>query len=167
MRAALLCLLLACGGTAAPPPAPTVRSRVPELDYFVGTWSIAARDPSSGRSFTLRYVIEPALGGAWLSGHGISRERGLEIRDYWGRDPVAGGLVRIIFQSDGTVATVRSPGWTRNLLVFEGEARVAGGGAATVRETITPRGRARFDAVWEAKTDTGWSPYSIERLTRQ
>lgn len=168
MRAGLLlALAAACAGPAAAPVrAPAPRSKLPELDYFVGTWTIAARDPASGQSFTLSYRIEPALGGAWLSGHGVSRERGLEIRDYWGRDAARGGLVRIIFQSDGTFGTVRATGWTGDVLRFEGEARPGGGAAVAVRETITRRGPARFDAVWEAKGAGGWSPYSIERLTR-
>ncbi len=171
MRAALLCALLAACGGGAPAAAPAAReapaprSKLPELDYFIGTWTIAAKNPATGQAFTMRYVIEPALGGAWLSGHGVARELGVEVRDYWGRDPAGGGLVRIILQSDGTVATVRARGWEGDVLVLEGEVK-SGGTAGLVRETITRRGRARFDAVWEAKGEAGWAPYSVERITR-
>jgi hypothetical protein len=175
MRAALLYgLLAACSGGAGVPAAapaahdnevPAPRSKLPELDYFVGAWTIAGRNPATGQSFTMRYVIEPVLGGAWLSGHGVARELGVEVRDYWGRDPAGGGLVRIILQSDGTVGTVRARGWQGDVLVLEGEAK-SGGAALVVRETITRRGPAQFDAVWEAKGEAGWAPYSIERVTR-
>jgi hypothetical protein len=169
MRAAILCALLcACGGAPAPVAreTPPPRSRLPELDYFVGAWTIAARNPASGQRFTMRYVIEPALGGAWLSGHAVSRELGVEVQDYWGRDPVGGGFVRIILQSDGTVGTVRATGWQGDLLVLEGEAK-SGGAAVHVRETITRRGPGRFDALWEQKGPSGWSAYSIEEITRE
>ncbi|HEU5059910.1 MAG TPA: hypothetical protein VFU21_25440 [Kofleriaceae bacterium] len=170
MRAALLCAILAaCGGRAPAPAAreaPPPRSKIPELDYFVGAWTIQARNPATGQRFTMRYLIEPALGGAWLSGHGTSRELGVEVRDYWGRDPAGGGLVRIILQSDGTAGTVRSSGWQGEVLVLEGEVK-SGGAVVQVRETITRRGPARFDAVWEQKGPTGWSAYSVEQITRQ
>ena len=168
--ALLLALGLACGGGAVAPapaapasPAPTVKH--PELAYFVGTWRATARNPQTGQSFELDYVAEPVLGGAWLAGTGEAPALGLTIRDLWGRDPQTGGILRVVFDSQGTFGTVRSPGWSGDTLVLEGEA-AQGDQRVRVRETITRRDEASFDAVWESESGGTWSAYSVERLVR-
>jgi hypothetical protein len=156
-------VLLSCGGAKPPPVRET---RVDELSYFVGSWVAEARDPSTGRTFSLRYEVHPALSGNWYAGHGEAPELHLEIHDFWGRDPVTGNFVRVLFDSGGGWGTVTSPGWEGATLRFEGEAR-GGGSVSAVRETITRRGPAEFDAVWEEKRDGVWTAYSVEHLRKQ
>lgn len=91
---------------------------------------------------------------------------GVKVHDLWGHDPVTGEVLRVIFDSQGTFGMVRSNGWRGEVLVFEGEAR-GREGAVPVRETITRLGPSQFKAVWEARSETGWAPYSIEHLERQ
>jgi hypothetical protein len=164
MRYWILLAVLACGG-AKPAPLPPLGASLHDLAYFVGDWRATARDPSTGRTFTLRYTVEPTLDGSWLTGHGHAPELKLTIRDYWGRDPVSGEIVRVIIDSSGTFGVARGKGWEGDVLRLEGEARTKGG-ASPVRETITRRGPSRFEAVWEAKGDSGWAAYSIEQLER-
>jgi hypothetical protein len=140
--------------------------KLDDLQYFVGTWLARAEDPGTGRKFTLQYRIEPTLDGTWLAGAGKSPEMALEIQDRWGHDPVTGEIIRVIFDSHGTVGTVKSKGWDGDKLVFEGEAR-AKEGALPVRETIHRRGSTEFKAVWETRLEKGWTAYSVEHLIRQ
>jgi hypothetical protein len=139
---------------------------VDDLSFFIGNWLARAEDPSSGRTFSIRYRVELTLDGQWLSGSGESPEMGVKVHDLWGHDPVTGEVLRVIFDSQGTFGMVRSNGWKGEVLVFEGEAR-GREGAVPVRETITRLGPSQFKAVWEARSETGWAPYSIEHLERK
>ena len=159
----------AAAAQEAPPPEPARAAETVSaegLRYFVGVWRAEAKDPSTGQTASISYVVEPAVGGAWITGYGESAELGMKSRDMWGRDPRTGEVMRVIFDGSGVYATVRSPGWTGDTLVLEGEVQ-SKGGALPVRETITRVGPDEFRAVWEARRDGVWSPYSIERLTRQ
>ena len=79
---------------------------------------------------------------------------------------MTGELVRTIFDSAGTTGTVRSQGWTGDVLVLEGDAATTSG-VMRVRETITRTGPDEFAAVWQAKAGDTWSAYSVETLRRQ
>lgn len=150
---------------ADPPPSAPAAGCMAAIQYFVGSWVARAENPSTGEKFTLRYRVERALGGSWLAGSGESPELGLEVQDRWGCDPVTQEIVRVIFDSQGTFAMIKSRGWDRDTLVLEGHAR-AKPGEFPVRETITRLGPAEFKAVWESKSEETWTPYSVEHLTR-
>jgi hypothetical protein len=137
-----------------------------DLDYFVGRWEVASRDPGSGEVLQVDYTIEKAPGGAWLAGASASRDRSINARDMWGRDPLTGEVIRVIFDGSGTLATIRSQGWTGDKLVLEGEAR-SKGGTVRVRETISRQSPQRFEAVWEAYRNGAWSAYAVESVTRR
>jgi hypothetical protein len=139
--------------------------KVQDLQYFVGTWHADVEDPRSGTRATLSYTVEPTLSGAWLEGRGHSPELQLWVRDFWGRDPVNGEIVRTIFDSQGIQGTVRSSGWAGDVLVLEGEARTPGR-VVRVRETITRVDDATFRAVWELQAEDKWVTYSVEHLRR-
>jgi hypothetical protein len=166
--AALSCAIAPHAQAPAVPAAPAapVVLRVEALAYFVGTWSATARDPGSGRTFTMRYRMQPSLDGAWLEAEGDASGIDLRVRDLWGRDPVSGDLVRVVFQSDRTWGVVQSKGWEGEALRFQGTAR-SGVGEAVVRETITRVGPDEFRAVWEAEIDGEWKAYSVERFVRE
>ena len=139
--------------------------RLAQLGYFVGTWNADVRDPTSGKTFTLAYSVQPDLGGAWLVGRGTS-PAGLEVRDHWGIDGETGEVVRVVFDSQGTWGVVKSRGWEGDTLRLEGEAR-ARGAVLRVRETLSREGPNRFRAVWEAFQDGAWVAYSVETLERE
>ena len=159
MKRLMVGLLLWFAGAAAAlaQPAPPE-----DLAYFVGAWDITATDAKGGGAEAFRYRVEPA--GAWISGAGEGA--GFQARDLWGRDPMSGEILRVIFDGSGTFATVRSAGWQGDRLVLEGEAR-SKGGVIRVRETITRVGPGEFKAVWEAFRDGAWSAYSVERVIRR
>jgi hypothetical protein len=142
-----------------------VTERIRDLAYFEGRWHAEATNPSTGQRFELDYTVEPFLGGTWLRGTGRAEALGLEIHDLWGKDPVSGEIVRVIFDSAGTFGTVRASGWTGDVLVLEGDAASAAG-RVHVRETITRRGPDAFDATWEMLTGDAWVAYSVEKLVR-
>lgn len=144
----------------------TGADRMEELQYFVGSWLARAEDPSTGRSFTLRYEAKPTLDNAWLTGYGESQELGVRVQDFWGRDPASGEIMRVIFDNQATYATVRSAGWKGDTLLLEGESQTKSG-AVPVRETITRLGPNEFRAVWEARLEKGWATYSVEHLSRK
>jgi len=158
----LIVLLLGCASTK---PVPT-KGTLPELDYFVGTWRAEAKNPSTSKSFVLDYTVRPTLRGRWYAGSGTAAALDLDIYDLWGKDPMTGEIVRTIFDSEQTNGTVRSKGWTGDVLVLEGDAATSGG-RITVRETIRKKGPDEFHAVWEAKSGETWSAYSVEILKRQ
>src|SRR4051812_42649401 len=137
-----------------------------DLAYFVGGWEVASKDPASGVVLQVDYTIETAPGGAWLAGASVSRDGSLNARDMWGRDPLTGEVIRVIFDGGGTWATVRSQGWVGDKLVLEGEAR-SKGGTVRVRETISRVSPERFEAVWEAYRGGAWSAYALESVTRR
>ena len=137
-----------------------------DLDYFVGQWDVASRDPATGEVLQVAYTIENTPGRARLAGASAAKEGALSARDMWGRDPVTGEVIRVIFDGGGTFATVRSQGWTGDKLVLEGEAR-SRGGTVRVRETISRISPRRFEAVWEAYRDGGWSTYAVESAKRR
>lgn len=137
-----------------------------DLDYFVGRWDVASRDPGSGEVLQVEYTIERAPGGAWLAGTSTSKDHAINARDVWGRDPLTGEVIRVVFDGSGTFATVRSQGWTGEKLVLEGDAR-SKGGTVRVRETISRLSPQRFEAVWEAYRDGAWSAYAVESVTRR
>jgi hypothetical protein len=149
---------LALAGAAA--------AQTQDLDYFVGRWDVASKDAASGEILQVDYTIEKAAGGAWLAGASASRDRSINARDMWGRDPLTGEVIRVVFDGSGTMATVRSPGWSGDKLVLEGEARSMGG-KVRVRETISRVSPQRFEAVWEAYRNGAWSAYAIESVTRR
>jgi hypothetical protein len=137
-----------------------------DLNYFVGRWDVASKDPANGEVLQVDYTIEKAPGGAWLAGASVSRDQSISARDMWGRDPLTGELMRVIFDGSGTFATIRSPGWTDDKLVLEGEAR-SKGGTVRVRETISRLSPERFEAVWEAYRNGAWSAYAVETAIRR
>jgi hypothetical protein len=158
LAAMVVGLQLALAGAAA--------AQTQELNYFVGRWDVASKDPASGEILQVDYTIETAPGGAWLAGASASKDGSLNARDMWGRDPLTGELIRVIFDGSGTIATVRSPGWTGDKLVLEGEAR-SKGGTVRVRETISRTSPQQFEAVWEAFRDGAWSTYAVETVRRR
>lgn len=137
-----------------------------ELNYFLGRWDVASKDPSSGETVQVDYLIETAPGGAWLAGASASKDGSLSARDMWGRDPLTGELIRVVFDGSGAFATVRSPGWSGDKLVLEGETR-SKGGTVRVRETISRMSPQRFEAVWEAFRNGVWTTYAVETVTRR
>lgn len=137
-----------------------------DLNYFVGRWDVASTDPANGEVLKVDYTIEAAPGGSWLAGASVSKDGSLSARDMWGRDPLTGEIIRVIFDGGGTFATVRSPGWAGDKLVLEGEAR-SKGGTVRVRETITRKSPQRFEATWEAHRNGAWSAYAVEIVTRR
>lgn len=151
-------LQLAFAGPAA--------AQTDDLRYFVGRWDVTSKDPASGEVLQVEYSIEAAPGGAWLAGSSGSRDGALSARDMWGRDPLTGEVIRVIFDGSGTFATVRSPGWSGDKLVLEGEAR-SKAGTVRVRETISRVSAQRFEAVWEAYRNGAWSAYAVETVTRR
>jgi hypothetical protein len=114
MRCSLaITLLCACAATAPPGTramTTAVTGTIPELDYFVGRWAAEAKNPQTGDTFPLDYRVEPAIKGRWYVGTGHAAVLGVEIHDLWGKDPVTGELVRMIFDSTGTYGLVRSKG---------------------------------------------------------
>ena len=157
LAAIVVGLQLAVAGAAA--------AQTQELDYFLGRWEVASKDPASGETLQVDYSIETVPGGAWLAGASASKDGSLSARDMWGRDPLTGELIRVIFDGSGTFATVRSLGWTGDKLVLEGEAR-SKGGTVRVRETISRTSPQRFEAVWEAFRNGAWTTYAVEIVTR-
>jgi hypothetical protein len=184
MRFAILLALLAGCSASSPPASPASApaapssaaaspasaaartGSIPELAYFVGRWHAEAHDPSTGKRFELDYTVAPALRGAWYFGTGFVAALDLELHDVWGKDPVTGEIVRTIFDSARTTGTVRSRGWSGDVLILEGTA-VTTGGSAPVRETIRRVGPDEFHAVWETRTGDAWTAYSVEKLRRQ
>lgn len=136
-----------------------------DIQYFLGSWKAKAKDPRTGQKHTLPYTVEPVLDGAWLAGSGESVETGVKMHDLWGHDPVSGEILRVIFDSRGTYATVRSQGWDGDKLVLEGNSR-GEKGEIRVRETITRLSSSEFKAVWEAYLDQDWITYSVETVSR-
>lgn len=159
---------LAAGAAAAQDVAPSAAkaAAATDLQYFVGEWRVAARDPRNGKTEAMTYRVEPVLGGTWFAGAGASEEPGFQARDMWGRDPVSGGVMRLAFDGGGSFAQLSSPGWKGDTLVLEGEARHEGG-TTRLRQTITRQGPHQFRAVWEALRGGVWTAYSDEQLTRR
>jgi hypothetical protein len=153
-----MALQLALAGAAA--------AQAKDLNYFIGRWDVASRDPASGEVLQVDYNIEAAPGGAWLAGSSASKDGSLNARDMWGRDPLTEEVIRVIFDGSGTFATVRSPGWASDKLVLEGEAR-SKGGTVRVRETISRISPHQFEARWEAYRNGAWSTYAVEIVTRR
>ena len=151
-------LQMALAGAAA--------AQIQDLNYFVGRWDVASKDPASGEVLQVAYTIEKTPGGAWLAATSASRDRSITARDMWGHDPLTGEVIRVIFSGDGTFATVRSRGWSGDRLVLEGEAR-SKGGTVRVRETISRLSPQRFKAVWEAYRKGAWSTYAVEAVARR
>ena len=153
--------------TAAGAPASLVKTAdAKDLEYFVGSWRVSARDPATGEVVTIDYQVEPIPGGRWLAGRGESADRSIAARDTWGIDPATGQIVRFVFDGSGAYGIVRAQGWTGDRLILTGDAQ-AKGGPTKVRETIKRNGRNRFEAVWEAMVDGAWKVYSIEVATRR
>jgi hypothetical protein len=153
------CALATAGWAQAAPQGPGV-------DYLAGDWIASAEDPATGETIAVDYKVERAPGSPWLHGSARSADRTVNARDVWGRDPLSGEIIRVVFDGSGAFATVRSPGWAGDRLVLEGEVRSAGG-TVRVRESITRLGPDRFRAVWEAFRAGKWTAYSIETVTRR
>ena len=141
-------------------------SGLAELAFLVGDWDVVVTTPGEAGAATVRYEVRPFSGALWLSGHGVSRELGIDARDVWGRDPATGELTRAIYDSGGTLGLLRSPGWRSDGLVLDGEARSAGG-TIRVRQTIRRSGADRFSVTWDAWRDGGWRSYSLEEARRR
>ena len=172
-RALLLAFSFACLSTLpawaqAPAPAAAAARAAPGegVEYLIGRWKASAEDPQTGEVMSIDYRVEPLPGGAWAAGSGVSSDQTLKSSDVWGRDPLTGEIVRVIFDGSGAFATVRSPGWAGDRLVLEGEVR-SRGGVLRVRESITRLGPDKFRAVWEAFRNGKWVAYSVETVTRQ
>ena len=96
----------------------------PMLDYIVGRWEVDATDPATGKVEKIGYEVQRFVGSAWVSGTAKSADPGFSAKDVWGHDPLTKELVRIVFDSSGTYATVRSAGWQPDgTLVLEGDAK--------------------------------------------
>lgn len=174
MRVLALLLALAAASPAAatepktstPAPAASAAEAAklgPELGYFVGAWDITSVDPRTGEKEAFNYRVEPALGGSWLSGAGVSLKGDFASRDMWSRNPQGGGFSRIVFSEGGAYTILRSAGWKGDTLVFETDPAA---GAPRLRQTITRIGPNEFRAVWAMFRDGAWITYSDERVTR-
>ncbi|HEX8570411.1 MAG TPA: hypothetical protein VF699_10880 [Caulobacteraceae bacterium] len=166
LAATVLAAAPAAAQEAAASAAQAARIAPEGLEYMVGSWAGEGKDPASGETFSFVYRVEPEVGGAWITGYGESKEAGFKSRDIWGREPKTGEIIRVIFNDGGGYATVRSPGWNGDTLVLEGES-YGRTGSLRLRETITRISPSEFEAVWEAFQNGKWTPYSIERVTRQ
>lgn len=171
MRAFLL--ILAATGVLATPalaqtpmPAPAAPAPAPGVEYLVGDWRITGEDPVTRGTFTADYRVEQFPGSPWISGQGLSADRTINARDVWGRDPLTGEIIRVVFDASGATGTVRSPGWAGDTLVLEGEIR-SKGGAQRLRQSITKQGPDQFRAVWEAFRNGKWQAYAVETVTRR
>ena len=148
------------GARAATEPTP------PMLDYIVGRWEVDATDPATRKVEKIGYEVQRFVGSAWISGTAKSKDPGFSAKDVWGHDPLTKELVRIVFDSSGTYATVRSAGWQPDgTLVLEGDAR-SKNGIVRVRETIRRISADEFQATWEAQREGTWRAYSVERAKR-
>jgi hypothetical protein len=164
-RAAVLGFAIFCALTSAACAHQATSAPIDSLAYFVGEWRVSARDPGTGETLELSYVVERTEGGAWFAGRGGASDGAFAARDMWGRDPQTGDVIRVIFDGGGTFATVRAPAWDGDRLVLEGDAQSANG-VVRVRETITRITSDRFEAVWAAYRDGEWVVYSVETVTR-
>jgi hypothetical protein len=153
--------ILACSSAA--PAAP--RFAPHQLGYFIGHWRVVAVEPTSGDELSVCYAVQPLVGQSWFAGVGKSEKPGVDARDVWGQDPLSGEVFRTVFDSSGTYALVKSPGWSGEKLVLEGDAR-SKGGTIRVRESIRREGPDNFTAVWDAWRDGKWQTYSIETAVR-
>ena len=150
-------LALAIGSETAEQPS--------RLAFLIGTWRVLSVDPAGGENLHVCYSVKPFVGDKWISGSATSATPGFGSRDVWGEDRASGELVRIIFDTSGTYAVVRSPGWRGDTLVLEGDARSMRG-PLRVRETIRRLSADRFRATWDALRHGKWSTYAIETATR-
>ena len=147
-------------------PRPVIEPNSPMLDYIVGRWEVEATDPATGHVEKIGYEVQRFVGSAWVSGTAKSAEPGFSAKDVWGHDPLTREVVRLVFDSSGTYAIVRSPGWQPDgTLVLEGDARSANG-IVRVRETIRRISANEFQATWEAQREGSWRAYSLERAKR-
>lgn len=135
------------------------------LRYLVGTWRVVSVDPAGGDDLHVCYSVQPFVGETWISGVATSVMPGFASKDVWGFDGASGELIRTIFDTSGTYAVVRSPGWKGDTLVLDGDARSAAG-TIRVRETIRRLSENEFKATWEALRGGKWSSYAIETATR-
>jgi hypothetical protein len=136
------------------------------LNFLIGVWDIAAREPGAEKADRFDYEVRPLVGTIWISGRAQSVEIGAESSDVWGRDASTGDIIRVIFDKSGTHALVRSAGWRDGRLILEGDA-LSSNGSIRVRETISCINRNEFNARWEALRNGVWSPYSDEHAVRR
>jgi hypothetical protein len=85
----------------------TAQAQANDLAYFIGRWRVSALDPSAGETLEMTYVIAATDGGSWFAGVGASQDGAFNARDMWGRDPLSGEIMRVIFDGSGVFATVR------------------------------------------------------------
>jgi hypothetical protein len=138
----------------------------PMLEYLVGRWEVDATDPTTGQVEKIGYEVQRFVGSAWVSGTAKSADPSFSAKDVWGHDPLTRELIRVVFDSSGTYAIVRSPGWKKDgTLVLEGDARSTNG-IVRVRETIRRISADEFHATWEAEREGSWRAYSVERAKR-
>ena len=161
-------LLAACASApdqprspAASPPSADVAE---PLRFFVGAWSGKNRS-ASGQVTTLSWRVTPSLGGRWLSGEARVAEVGVEARDFLGVQ--AGQIVRVYVDSQGTRATMTSPGWQGASLTWEGEAHGADGSRVRVRELIEKIDDRTMRARWESWQGEAWGLMSEETLHKR
>jgi hypothetical protein len=172
---ALVCFLFGCSSfqREISPDDPRIEAQtvhaidLKELSELAGRWYVRAENPRTGGKFTLQYVLTPILGGRWVRGVGQSEELMLQVEDLWGKDPVTGDLLRVVFDSSGTYGELRSKGWDNQTLTFLGNARSKEHRSAIgVKLTMTRVSPDELKAVWQSQTEDGWSTYSNEVLTR-
>jgi hypothetical protein len=158
----LLALMAACAGSA-PPVSPA--SSAPEpLRFFVGAWE-GKNQSASGQVTTLRWRVQPSLGGTWLAGEARVDENGVEARDFLGVQ--AGQIVRVYVDNQGSRATMVSTGWDGNAMIWEGEAIGADGSMSRVREKVVKVDERTLRARWEVWSNGAWALMSEETLTKQ
>ena len=157
----LIAAALALAGTGAK----DIELSSTPLQYLVGTWRVISVDPAGGEKLDVCYSVSPFVGEKWISGVATSTTPGFGSKDVWGHDRASGELMRTIFESSGTYAIVRSPGWSGDMLVLEGDAKSAGG-TMRVRETIKRLSKNEFKATWEALRNDKWSTYAVETAMR-
>lgn len=162
-------LLAACAsapeapGSAASAAAPAAADVAEPLRFFIGAWSGKNRS-ASGQITTLSWRVTPSLGGRWLAGEARAAEVGVEARDFLGVQ--AGQIVRVYVDSQGTRATMTSPGWKGTWLTWEGEALGADGSRVRVRELIEKIDDRTMRARWESWSGAAWRFMSEETLRK-
>ncbi|MGO9605405.1 MAG: hypothetical protein ACLQAT_18790 [Candidatus Binataceae bacterium] len=140
---------------------------IADLDFFVGDWVIEGEGVDfGGKPFKLNghYSIERVLDGGWLASSG--NFLGAKLREYWGYDSANRKFLRIVFQSNGAFAILRSAGWNDANLLWIGDVSTPDGHRISIRSTQIRKDDNDILVTWERRTDSTWTVYSKERLRR-
>lgn len=127
---------------------------VDDVQWMIGRWSVTAHVFKGNRVSKGEQVVEPALGGGWLTMRDHYPDGGVDV-GYLTRNTITKQWISLAIDSLGNAVKATGKGWEGNKLVLTSENAEIIGERVRLRQTITKRSADEYHVLNEERLPSG------------